>query len=214
MVIGNKTYTDRGEAGAALLEACKSIISTQPVKIGSYRGFDMLISFDSYNKVFHCNMKGSMTHSTALGNDSFGNITRINNAFEKLPQRLRSSEAMLLTLNEQVENAKTELAKPFSFEAELTEKSSRLVELDSLLSIDGSPETEQESEHENDDCDEQEYEDDGVAAKKAPSQQLEPVKKSAKGPPSLIATLEKNAEKSRLMFGGAVEKDKKPEVVI
>jgi hypothetical protein len=82
MTIGTNTYTDRGEAGAALLEACKGITTTDAVKIGSYRGFDMLISFDSFNKVFNCSMKGSMTHTTALGNDSFGNITRINNTFD------------------------------------------------------------------------------------------------------------------------------------
>jgi len=63
MTIGDKTYTDRSEAGAALLETCKSITSTVPEKIGSYRGFDMLISFNSFEKEFKVDMKGSMTHT-------------------------------------------------------------------------------------------------------------------------------------------------------
>ena len=84
MKIGDKTYTDRGQAGAALLEACKKIMTTEPEKIGSYRGFDMLISFDSMNKEFKIDMKGSMTHTATLGDDSGGNITRINNAFDRI----------------------------------------------------------------------------------------------------------------------------------
>ena len=91
MKIGNKTYTDRGQAGIALLAACKTITTTDTEKIGSYRGFDMYISFDSMNKEFKVDMKGSMTYTATLGDDGGGNITRINNAFERIPQRLTSA---------------------------------------------------------------------------------------------------------------------------
>lgn len=192
MTIGDKTYTDRGQAGAALLEACKSIKSTEPTKIGSYRGFDMVISFDSFNKEFKTDMKGSMTHSAVLGDDSFGNITRINNAFEKIPQRLEAVEGQLQTLYEQVENAKTELDKPFSLEQEFTDKSARLAELDAQLNMDEQGDTEQEIE--------------AIAAK------AEPI--SAKAKPSILETLKQNTEKSRQIFGGKSESEKTAEVSI
>ena len=175
MTVGDTVYTDRGKAGAAILETCKSIDTTSGVKRGSYRGFDMLVSFDIMNKEFVCSMKGSMTHTTTLGNDSFGNITRINNAFEKIPQRLQSAEVYLQTLGEQMENAKTELDKPFAFESELAEKSERLAELDSILNME-----------------------DSISDVKTDiiSEEV------AKSKPSVLETLKQNAEKSRQVFGG------------
>ena len=188
MIIGDKTYTDRGEAGAALLTACKGITSTTPTKIGSYRGFDMLISFDSLNKQFNMAMKGAMTHTAYLGDDAFGNITRINNAFDKIPQRLQSVEAQLQTLYDQTENAKTELDKPFVFEAEFAEKSARLAELDTMLNMDEQSETPQIG--------------DETAAK------AEPVAASAKEKPSILEALKQGAEKSRQLFGSRPEPEK------
>jgi len=235
MTIGNKTYTDRGEAGAALLEACKKITSTKPEKVGSYRGFEMYISFDSFHKTFNCDMKGSMTHSTQLGTDSFGNITRINNAFDKIPQRMQSSESQLQTLIERMESARVELDKPFTFETELTEKSARLAELDAMLNADATPvvesekeredgrEDERENEQESDDEPDYDYGDDDFdvddeddfAAKKLPSRSVEPLTESvAKRPPSLLAELERNAEKSKAMYAGVVVKENKAKVCI
>jgi len=141
MTIGGKTYTDRGEAGAALMAACKGIQTTQGQKIGSYRGFDMYVSYNILDKEFRCEMKGAMTHTTPLGNDSFGNITRINNAFDKIPDRLRSTEVQLTNHLAQLENAKEELTKPFAYEAEFNEKTARLVELDALLNMDAQRDT-------------------------------------------------------------------------
>jgi len=137
MKIGNKIYTDRGEAGAALIKACKSSISTDGLNVGSYRGFSMFISYDTRSNEFHCNLQGRLSHNIVLGNDSFGNITRINNTLEKIPERLYDLESRLQTLNNQMESAKTELAKPFPFEKELATKSARLTELDTLLNMDG-----------------------------------------------------------------------------
>jgi hypothetical protein len=208
MTIGDKTYTDRGEAGAALLEACKSITTTELVKIGSYRGFDMHIAFDKHNSEFTCSMKGSMTHTAALGTDESGNITRINNAFDKIPQRLASSEAQLQTLREQVENAKTELAKPFAFEAEFAEKSARLAELDAMLNMSDSPDTERKPE--------QAAGRDIAVAAAAKSKTVESNTHaiSAKERPSMLAALERGAEKSRAAFSGTDSPPKTKEAAI
>jgi hypothetical protein len=200
MVIDGKTYTDRSEAGAALLDACQNIQTTEAVNVGSYRGFDLLISYDKRFNEFTCSMKGNMTHTATLGLDSSGNITRINNAFDKISERLASSEAQLQNLHEQMENTKIELQKPFAFEAELAEKSARLAELDSLLNIDGRtpPRT---SEHGN------VAHSGEVAAKTTPSNLSgKPTPK-----PSMLAALEKGAARSRAEFGGSPNGTKKEE---
>jgi hypothetical protein len=206
MVIGNKTYTDRGEAGQALIDACKAIKTTDAVKIGSYRGFDLLISFNKITSEFTCSMKGSMTHTATLSNDPSGCISRINNAFDKIPERLQSSENQLQTLHEQVDNAKAELAKPFAFEDELIIKSARLAELDASLDMDGNSA-------------QIEVPEDEVAAKStalAKSGKMEntPDAVSAKEKPSLLAALNKGVEKSRAEFGGGIDKPKPKEAVI
>jgi len=156
----------------------------------------MYISFETVSKTFNVDMKGSMTHTAALGSDGGGNITRINNAFDRIPQRLASVEAQLETLYKQQENARAELGKPFERERELAEKSARLAELDSMLNMDEKPDIVVMSGDEE----EPDVDDEDIAAKSAPM--------SAKEKPSLLATLEKNAEKSRAMFGGGSEKSK------
>jgi hypothetical protein len=149
-------------------------------------------------------MKGSMTHTATLGDDAGGNITRINNAFDKIPQRLASVEAQLETYHSQQENARAELGKPFEKEQEFTEKSARLAELDSMLNIDGKPDAViMGGADEEIGADE----DTAIAAKTPPI--------SAKGKPSLLETLEKNEAKSKAMFGGGnTEKSKKDEVIV
>jgi hypothetical protein len=137
MTIGANNYTERKDAGAALIEACRGIKGIGSDKIGSYRGFEISISFDTATKEYKCHLKGAMTHTTALGSDPVGNITRIDNALDKIPALLKDNETKLETLYGQVENAKSELAKPFPQEAALLEKSARLTELDTLLSLDG-----------------------------------------------------------------------------
>jgi len=196
MTIGNKIYTDRGEAGAALMESFKGITSTTSTKIGSYRGFDMLLSFDTVNRQFNLAVKGAMTHTVNLGDDAFGNITRINNAFDRIPQRLQSVEAQLQTLYDQTENAKAELEKPFAFEAEFAEKTARLAELDAMLNMDEAPEPMLIG----DEVDE--------VAKAAPSNV------SAKEKPSILEALKSGAEKSKTLYGAKQEPEKKPEIFI
>jgi len=194
MDIGEKTYTDRSEAGAALMEICKCIKSTEATKIGSYRGFDIAISFDSFSNEFNITMKGGMTHTATLGNDASGNIARINNAFDKIPQRLQSSEAQLQALYDQIGLAKAELAKPFAHEAELAEKSARLAELDAMLNMDEATEPPLA-------CDEE------IAA-----EATAPI--STKEKPSILEALKRGAEKSRNLFGGKSEPEKKSEICI
>lgn len=137
MVIKGIVHAEKEKAGAALLEACKEIKGTDPVKIGHYRGFDMHLSFDSFYKTFRVALKGAMSYSTELGADLYGNITRINNALGELPQRLTSVEVQLENLYEQTANAKEELKKPFPHDQELKQKEARLALLNVELDMDG-----------------------------------------------------------------------------
>jgi hypothetical protein len=137
MTIGASSFTERKEAGAALIEACRKIHGVGPDKVGNYRGFEVSVSFDTFNKEYKCHLKGAMTYAVPLGSDPSGNIIRIDNALEKISTNRTNAEAKLETLYTQVENAKTELTRPFPQEAVLAEKSARLAELDSLLSLDG-----------------------------------------------------------------------------
>lgn len=135
IVIKGTAYEDREAAGTALLEACKEIKDTEPVMIGSYRGFTMSVSVSLFKHKLA--LKGEMTHEADLGADIRGNLLRIDNALEKMPDRLVAVKAQLDNLFAQQEAAKAEVGKPFPQEDELRQKSARLAELDSLLNIDG-----------------------------------------------------------------------------
>ncbi|MGL6200421.1 MAG: SNF2-related protein [Lachnospiraceae bacterium] len=137
MTLQGQVYADKGKAGAALLEVCKTIKSTEPVKIGSYRGFNMHLSFDSLDKTFTLTLKGAMSYRADLGTDSYGNITRINNALAEIAQRLNSVKTHLENVRNQMADAKEELEKPFPQEQELEEKATRLALLDVQLNMDG-----------------------------------------------------------------------------
>ena len=145
MTIGANSFSERKDAGAALIDACRTIKGIGPDKVGSYRGFEISISFDTNTKEYRCHLKGAMTHTTALGSDPVGNITRIDNVLERIPALHKDAESKLETLCSQMENAKAELSKPFPQEAVLAEKSARLVELDALLSLDGRDESPDEA---------------------------------------------------------------------
>ena len=137
MKIGNKIYTDKKEAGAALVEMCKEMKSVNaPTVIGEYAGFQMAVSFDSLNHKFVMNLKGELSHNLEVGADPLGNITRINNALEAMPRQLEESKTKLETVEHQLETAKAEVQKPFAQEAELAEKLDRLSALNALLNMD------------------------------------------------------------------------------
>ena len=137
MEVRGDTLTDKENAGAALLDACKEVKNSDPVPVGSYRGFAMSVSFDAWRQEYTLLLKGKMTHRASLGTDPRGNLTRIDNALSQMPQRLEAAKAQLENLYQQQAAAKEEVGKPFPYEEELREKSARLVELDTLLNLDG-----------------------------------------------------------------------------
>ena len=136
MVIEDVSYDEKKSAGSAILEACKAMTSPDPKPIGSYRGFAMELSFDSFSKEYVLTLVGSLRHSTPLGADIFGNITRLDNLIASFPERLSACEERLADTKTQLENAKAEVERPFPQEQELSEKTARLAELNALLDMD------------------------------------------------------------------------------
>ncbi|MBM6916882.1 DEAD/DEAH box helicase family protein, partial [Gemmiger formicilis] len=137
MEVRGDTLTDKENAGAALLDACKEVKASDPVSVGSYRGFAMSVSFDAFRQEYMLLLKGEMTHRATLGTDPRGNLTRIDNALAQMPQRLEAVKNQLDNLYQQQAAAKAEVGKPFPQEQELRDKSARLAELDVLLNMDG-----------------------------------------------------------------------------
>ena len=140
MEVGGRHYAEKAEAGDALLALCKETKSTEGIPIGSYRGFAMELSFDTFSKEFQLTLKGEMSHRVSLGADARGNLTRLDNALAGIPGRLEKGVEQLENLQNQQAAAREELKKPFPQEAELAEKSARLAELDAALSMDDSME--------------------------------------------------------------------------
>ena len=137
MEIRGDRLTDKENAGAALLDTCKEVKGKDPVQIGSYRGFTMSVAFDSMWKTYTLTLKGQMTHRVELGSDARGNLVRIENALDKMPERLRSVQEQLENFYNQQAAAKAEVGKPFPQEQELAAKTARLIELDMELNLDG-----------------------------------------------------------------------------
>ena len=137
MEIRGDRLTDKENAGAALLDTCKEVKGKDPVQIGSYRGFTMSVAFDSMWKTYTLTLKGRMTHRVELGSDARGNLVRIENALDKMPERLHSVQEQLENLYNQQAAAKAEVGKPFPQEQELAAKTARLIELDMELNLDG-----------------------------------------------------------------------------
>ena len=145
MEIRGDTLTDKENAGAALLDACKEVKGSEPVQIGSYRGFAMSVTFDAWRQEYTLLLKGQITHRASLGTDPRGNLTRIDNALAQMSQRLEATKAQLDNLYQQQGAAKEEVGKPFPYEDDLRVKSARLVELDTLLNLDGRGRSQPES---------------------------------------------------------------------
>ena len=136
MEIRGDVLTDKENAGAALLDAYKEVKGSEPVQIGSYRGFTMSVEFSAWKQEYTLLLKGQMTYRATLGTDPRGNLTRIDNALAQMPQRLEAVKNQLDNLYQQQAAAKEEIGKPFPFEDDLRVKSARLVELDTMLNID------------------------------------------------------------------------------
>ncbi|GHV15309.1 hypothetical protein FACS1894219_12150 [Clostridia bacterium] len=177
MLINGVTHVEKEPAAKALLEACKGVKGRNiDTPIGEYMGFKLSLQYESFGQNINLLMRGAMTYKTELGTDALGNITRINNALAELPKRLEGAKESLANAEKQLAAAKEELAKPFSLEAELSEKSQRLAELNSELNIDGDgdfdvindtesraeSEPEQVQDEQEDDRDEDELDDDDL----------------------------------------------------
>lgn len=137
MKVGNKCYTDKKEAGTALVEMCREIKHTDSdVTIGEYAGLKMSAFYDSFSHKFVLRLKGRIRHHLEIGSDPLGNITRISHALESMPKRLAEEQTKLADVERQFETAKEEVKKPFAREAELAEKLERLSVIDALLNMD------------------------------------------------------------------------------
>ena len=130
------SYSEKAEGGQKIIDTCKEMTSPDPVSLGKYRGFDLELFFEPFEKVYQVKIKGSLSRSVSLGTDAIGNITRIDNAIEKIPERLEVKKQELETVEQQFATAKKEAEKPFDKEEELTKKTNRLNVLNGLLNVD------------------------------------------------------------------------------
>ena len=146
MELAGTTYTEKKEAGAALLELCQSLLTPEAMQIGSYRGLGLELSFDSFAQEYRLTMVGQLRHTVALGTDVFGNLQRMDNALETLPVKEHSCRDKLEELQNQLETAKVEVQRPFPREDELRQKTARLEELNALLNMDGKEKDDAEKE--------------------------------------------------------------------
>lgn len=136
MKIKGVEYTDKEQAGKAILETCKTKTNPDLEEIGEYRGFKLELGFNSLEKQFTMTMKNKYSYSIFLGSDIYGNITRINNALDGIKDKIPDQKLRLEDIEKQLETAKIEVQKPFPKELELKEKMKKLEELNILLKID------------------------------------------------------------------------------
>ena len=135
MNIKDTDFTERKEAGEKIIEICKSMTNPEPLEIGEYKGFKIILSFDTMDRKFYASMKNNLSYKTELGSDPSGNITRIDNVLNGIETRLSSIENNLEDTKKNYESAKKEIEKPFPQEEELKTKSKRLDELNIKLNL-------------------------------------------------------------------------------
>ncbi len=137
MEIAGRKYTDRKEAGEALIDACRTFgKSDVEERIGSFHGFSLSVYYDSYGMRYVLDIEGSCHNRITVGKDALGNLQRIKNALAKIPEDLKETQQKLETVQNQLAIAKEEVEKPFLKETELAEKLERLAELNALLNMD------------------------------------------------------------------------------
>ena len=134
MTVKGAFYSEKADAGNAILEACKAMTNPEPIPLGEYRGFTMDLYFEA--REYKVRLKGELGYPVPLGTDTFGNITRLDNALEGLPKRLEMNGMELDNLKKQFETAKVDVERPFPQEEELKTKTARLNELNALLNVD------------------------------------------------------------------------------
>ena len=146
MEIRGDLLTDKENAGAALLDACKEVKTSDSVQIGSYRGFTMLVEFEAWKQEYTLLLKGQMTHRANPGYRPARKILPVSTThWRRCPSVWKRSKNQLENLYQQQAAAKEEVGKPFLYEEELRSKNARLVELDTLLNIDGKGQAHTES---------------------------------------------------------------------
>ena len=151
MTIRGVTYDEKKTAGERLVLACSELPNAEEKVIGSYRGFELSLRFDTFRSEYQAILKGERRYPVALGTDPLGNIIRLDNSLNNFPERINSAENELATLHQQQAAAQIEVEKPFPQEEELAEKSARLAELNAQLDVDEkSHEPEQDEEEQED----------------------------------------------------------------
>ena len=151
MTIKGVTYDEKKTAGERLVLACSELPNAEEKVIGSYRGFELSLRFDTFRSEYQAILKGQRRYPVALGTDPLGNIIRLDNSLNNFPERINSAENELATLHQQQAAAQIEVEKPFPQEEELAEKSARLAELNAQLDVDEkSHEPEQDEEEQED----------------------------------------------------------------
>lgn len=135
MNIKGTDFTERKEAGEKIIEICKSMTNPEPLEIGEYKGFKIILSFDTMDRKFYASIKNNLSYKTELGSDPSGNITRIDNVLNGIETRLSNIENNLEDTKKNYESAKKEIEKPFPQEEELKTKSKRLDELNIKLNL-------------------------------------------------------------------------------
>ena len=136
MMVSGVSYSEKAEAGQAIINACKSMNSPDAIPLGEYRGFQMELYFDTVQRNYVVKLKGETSRDVPLGDDSHGNIVRIDNGIERFEETLADTKNSLENTEKQFETAKKEIEKPFVKEEELKAKTARLDELNILLNMD------------------------------------------------------------------------------
>ena len=152
MTIKGVTYDEKKTAGERLVLACSELPNAEEKVIGSYRGFELSLRFDTFRSEYQAILKGQRRYPVALGTDPLGNIIRLDNSLNNFPERINSAENELATLHQQQAAAQIEVEKPFPQEEELAEKSARLAELNAQLDVDEKSHDPEQDEEEQDDA--------------------------------------------------------------
>lgn len=139
MSIKGMVFDDKKDAGERLLLARQEMPNADMMLLGSYRGFELNIRFDSFKNEHQAVLRAELSYPVSLGDDARGNIVRLDNAIDNFADRIADAENALQNLEQQKQAAEIEVAKPFAQEEELQEKSARLAELNALLNIDHKP---------------------------------------------------------------------------
>lgn len=134
MEINGEYISEKADAGKAILESCKQMNSSDPIKIGKYRGFDMELQLNLTTHFYEVLLKSATTQKVSLGDDPNGNITRIDNAIGRIPDHIENAKAELKNIQTQYETAQIEVQKPFAQEEELKAKTKRQIEVEKLIS--------------------------------------------------------------------------------